>query len=52
MLGARRIVAQMEEDTDKRAALAAVAEIRKSDEHARKQLFFLQIWKKTWTRDG
>jgi hypothetical protein len=29
-----------------------VAEFGKSDEHARKQLFFLQIWKKTWTRDG
>ncbi len=46
ILGARRIVAQMEEGTDKRAALAALTEFRKSDEHARKQLFFLQIWKK------
>ncbi len=46
ILGALKIVAKMEEGADKMAALAALAEFRKSDEHARKQLFFLQIWKK------
>jgi hypothetical protein len=52
ILGALKIVAKMEEGADKMAALAALAEFRKSDEHARKQLFFLQIWKKPWTGNG
>ena len=36
----------MEEGADKTAAQGALAEFRKSDERARKHLFFLQIWKK------
>ena len=46
ILGERRKIARMEEGADKTAAQGALAEFRKSDERARKHLFFLQIWKK------
>lgn len=46
IVGAQPIIAAMEDGLPKVAALAALAEFKKADEHMRKRLFILQVWRK------